>query len=299
MTLLIGAHTVDTGGIHMAARRAGRAKMTALQVFTAIPKYYNERVSVKPERAARFKAALEAAELVAPQVMAHAAYVLSVATPDETKYGRARAGLAKEVERAETLGIGAVCFHPGSAGGGGDREAAAERVGLAIRHALETVDGKARLLVENTAGAGATMGRTAEEIAMMLSHVPSSLRHRTGYGLDTCHLFASGHDLTMSEDAVRVILDEFEEAIGEPPSFFHLNDSEGALGSNKDRHKLLGEGEIGIEPFRWLLKDRRTRGVPLVLETPQQNYEPAEDDETPDAWDVRMVALVRELADER
>ena len=147
MSLFIGAHTIDNGGIHMAARRAARGGMTALQVFTAVPKYYNERIGVKPERAERFKAAIADSGIAPRHILAHAAYVLSVATPDEAKYERARAGLAKEVERATTLGIGAVCFHPGSAGSGGDREASAERVGLAIRHALETVDGETRRLV--------------------------------------------------------------------------------------------------------------------------------------------------------
>ena len=294
MTLLIGAHTVDTGGIHMAARRAGRARMTALQVFTAVPKYYNERVGVKPERAVRFKAALEAAGLEARQVMAHAAYVLSVATPDETKYGRARAGLAKEVERAEILGIGAVCFHPGA---NPDKVEGVRRIAKAITRALETVESDTtRLLVENTAGAGNTIARTAEEVASILALVPKSLRARTGYGLDTCHLFASGHDITMSEDALKVVLDEFEQMCGEPPAFFHLNDSEGALGTNKDRHALLGEGAIGEKPFGWLLKDRRSRGVPLVLETPQKDYEPAEDDDAPDEYDVRMIRLLERLA---
>jgi deoxyribonuclease-4 len=83
--------------------------------------------------------------------------------------------------------------------------------------------------------------------------------------------------------------------IGEPPSFFHLNDSEGALGSNKDRHVLIGEGKIGADAFRWLLADRRSRGVPLILETPQENYDIAGDDPTPDPWDVRMMALLRAM----
>ena len=153
--------------------------------------------------------------------------------------------------------------------------------------------GTTRLLVENTAGAGKTMGRTAEEVGEILSHVPASLRERTGYGLDTCHLYASGHDITMSEDAVRVVLDQFEEATSEPPRFFHLNDSEGGLGTNKDRHVLIGDGQIGVEPFRWLLRDRRANGVPLILETPQANFEIAEDDDTPDPYDVRMMELLR------
>jgi deoxyribonuclease-4 len=127
---------------------------------------------------------------------------------------------------------------------------------------------------------------------LILADVPASLRARTGYGLDTCHLFAAGYDLTMGPDAPALIVDEFEQATGEAPSFFHLNDSAGALGSNTDRHQLIGEGKIGAEPFRWLLADRRTVGVPLVLETPQQNYEIADDDPSPDPWDEKMVRLL-------
>jgi deoxyribonuclease-4 len=100
----------------------------------------------------------------------------------------------------------------------------------------------------------------------------------------------------MSEDAVRVVLDQFEEATGEAPSFFHLNDSEGALGSNKDRHVLIGDGNIGVEPFRWLLADPRAKGVPLILETPQQHYDIAEDDDSPDPYDVKMMELLQRLA---
>jgi deoxyribonuclease-4 len=90
--------------------------------------------------------------------------------------------------------------------------------------------------------------------------------------------------------------DEFEDACGEPPSFFHLNDSEGELGSNRDRHMLLGEGRIGVEPFGWLLQDRRARGIPLILETPQQHMDVANDDPSGDPYDLRMAALLRELA---
>ena len=91
-------------------------------------------------------------------------------------------------------------------------------------------------------------------------------------------------------------LDEFEEATGEPPGFVHLNDSANPLGSNKDRHALIGEGHIGVEPFRALLKDKRSRGIPLVLETPQENEEIDGEDPSPDPYDVRMMALLEELA---
>jgi deoxyribonuclease-4 len=293
---LIGAHTIDNGGIHMAAKRAGNAGMRALQIFTAIPKYYGDKISIKPERVARFRQALGEAGIAPENVIVHAAYVLSVATPDDEKYLRASGGLAKELERSTALGVGGVCFHSGSAGTS-DRSESAERIASAIINALETVKGEStRVLVENTAGAGRTMGKTAAEIGEILGHVPKRLRKRTGYGLDTCHLFASGYDITVSKAAFTAVLDEFEEAAGEPPAFFHLNDSEGGLGSNKDRHVLIGDGAIGKAPFGWLLEDRRSSGIPLILETPQKNFDIPDDDPTPDPFDVTMVELLESMA---
>jgi deoxyribonuclease-4 len=276
----------------MAALRAGRSGMSALQLFTAIPKYYGDKTSIRPERVTRFRTALGEAGIAPDHVVAHAAYVLNTASADQTKWPRAAVGLRKELERSTALGIGAVCFHPGAATGG-DREAAIERVARAISEALEAVPGTTRILVENTAGAGLTVGRTPEEVGAILGAVPKALRQRTGYGLDTCHLFAAGHDISASAAALGAILDAFEDAAGESPSFFHLNDSEGSLGSNKDRHMLIGEGRIGAEPFRWLLADRRSGNVPLILETPQQNYEVPEEDPSPDPYDLRMVELLR------
>jgi deoxyribonuclease-4 len=287
----LGAHTIDKGGIHMAVLRAGNAGMTALQVFTAIPRFYGDKSTIKPERVARFKAALAQTKIKPANVVVHAAYVLSVATPDDEKWARASAGLTKELERSSTLGVGAVCFHPGSAGTS-DRADSARRIAKAIIVALETIDSETRLLVENTAGAGKTMGKTAQEVGLILSHVPKSLRGRTGYGLDTCHLFSSGYDITESKQTFTATLDEFEKATGEPPSFFHLNDSAGELGSNKDRHVLIGDGHIGKQPFEWLVQDPRSSGIPLILETPQQNYDIADDDDSPDPYDVKMMKLL-------
>ena len=291
MARYIGAHTINNGGIHMAVARAGNAGMTAMQLFTAIPKYYGDKVSIKPERVERFKSALADTKIKPENVVVHAAYVLSVATPDDDKWVRAAGGLKKELERSSALGVGCVCFHSGSAGTS-ERSESAKRIAKAITDALAAVDSSTRLLIENTAGAGRTMGKTADEIADILSHVPKSLRRRTGYGLDTCHLYCSGYDITESKRMFTAILDDFEEKTGEPPSFFHLNDSADALGSNKDRHVLIGDGLIGVEPFKWLLQDPRSKDIPLVLETPQQNYEIADDDPTPDPYDVRMMKLL-------
>ncbi len=298
MSLLLGAHCIDTGGIPMAARRAGKAGMQALQIFSAIPKFYNDKVGVKPDRLARYQEALAEAGIRPEHVIVHAAYVINCATPDEEKWHRAAAALAKEFERSTALGVAGVCFHPGAATDG-DRDAAIARVSEAMRRALAAVPAShTRLLIENTAGAGTTVGRTPEEVGTMLAGIPAADRARTGYGLDTCHLFASGYPIATSRADLTQVLDAFEAATGEAPAFFHLNDSEGALGSNRDRHALVGEGLIGADAFSWLLHDRRATGVPLILETPQEHADIAEGDDTPDPWDVRSIALLRTLAAE-
>jgi deoxyribonuclease-4 len=289
----LGVHPIDTGGMDMAVRRAVKAGADCVQIFTAIPKYYGDKTSIRSERVERFQAAVAATGMDTKRIVAHGAYVLNVATPDTDKWIRARDGLVKELERSTLLGLGQVCFHPGAATDG-DREAAAERIAGAIVYALERVQTPTRLLVENTAGAGTTMARTAAEVGAILAHIPRNLRSRTGYGLDTCHLFASGYDLRKPDELTRA-LDAFEAEAAEPPGFFHLNDSAGGLGSNRDRHTLIGEGEIGVEPFRWLLADRRTHGVPLILETPEQVLDIAADDDSADPWDAKMLGLVRGL----
>ncbi len=291
---VIGVHPADDGGLPMAVRRAAAAGARAVQVFTAPPTYYNEKVTLKPDRAAKVHEALKAAGIERRHLLVHAAYVLNTASSEEVKAVKAKGGLAKELERSTVLQAGGCCFHPGSAGEG-DPTDAAVRVGLAIRHALETVPESVsgtRVLIENTAGAGKTMGRSAEEIALMLAQVPVELRHRTGYGLDTCHLFAAGHDIATSAETQRGVLDHFERTIGERPSFLHLNDSQHPFGSNKDRHALVGEGMIGAEAFRWLLNDPRSEGIPCILETPSERETVVEDDPSADPADARMVALL-------
>lgn len=293
---IFGSHTINNGGIEMAVYRAKAAGLNAVQVFTVIPKFYNDRSGISEARVERFKAALDETGIAPEHVMVHAPYVLNTAkTDDEERRGRAHAGLAKELERSSILGVGGVCFHPGSAGQG-DVDEAIGYVTEAITNALDSVDSATELWVENTAGAGATVGRTAEEVARILDGVPSSLRDRTGYGLDTCHLFSAGYDIADSEEALVSILDNWEDAIGESPKFFHLNDSRFPMGSNRDRHALIGEGEIGEEPFGWLLADERSQDVLLVLETPQQNEDIDGDDASPDPYDERMRALLERLA---
>lgn len=295
---IFGIHPSSHGGIEMTIRRAHAAGARAMQLFTTIPYFYGDRSGISKGRVKRFMSAVEETGFNRKNMVVHAAYVLNTASPEVEKARRAAAGLARELERSSTLGVGGICFHPGSATDSDDLDAALDRVAAAITGALESVESDTRIWVENTAGAGATVGRTPDEVGGILSRVPDHLRHRTGYGLDTCHLFAAGHDIAASHDALKDVLDAFQDAAGEPPAFFHLNDSEGTLGSNRDRHTLIGDGEIGEEPFRWLLADERTRGVPLILETPKEweDDDLEKDDPTPDPFDVRMLETLRRLA---
>ena len=294
MLHIFGSHTIDTGGIDMAVRRAANAGLRTLQLFSAVPKYYGDKSSIRPDRVKRFRGALAEADFDPAHVVVHAAYVLNTATGEPEKWGRAAGGLAKELERSTLLGVGGVCFHPGAATDG-DRLSAVKRVAAAMTGALEKVEGNTRLLVENTAGAGTTIGKTPDEVGAILACLPPALRGRAGYGLDTCHLFAAGHDISSSAASLGRVLDAFQAAAGEPPSFFHLNDSEGAFGSNRDRHALLGEGKIGLDPFRWLLADQRSHGIPLILETPQLNTGIAGDDASADPYDVKMRETLNKI----
>ena len=151
--LILGAHTIDNGGIHMAVRRAARSGMRALQVFTAKPQFYNEKISVRPERVERFKAALAETEIRPEHIVAHAAYVLSVATPDDAKYERATLGSRRKSSgprRSASVPCASTRAPRSTVNDRSPRSALAN----AITRALETVPGTTRLLVENTAGRG-------------------------------------------------------------------------------------------------------------------------------------------------
>src|SRR4051794_29318354 len=216
MSRYLGGHPVFNGGISMAALRAGNAGMKALQIFTAPPQYYGDKATMRPDRVQRFHAALDRAGIAPRHVVVHAAYVLNTATEDETKSARARAGLRKELERTVALGVAGVCFHPGAAIGG-DRNAAASRVAAAISEAVDQVPGTARVWVENTAGAGTTIGKTAEEIGAILEAGAPPVRARNRAGLGTRHPFSPGPDIKQAPPGLKPGLDQVQFTAGEPP----------------------------------------------------------------------------------
>ena len=272
--------------------------MTALQVFTAIPKFYGDKSTIKPERVARFKAALAKTKIKPANVVVHAAYVLSVATPDDEKFARASAGLTKELERSSALGVGAVCFHPGSAGTS-DRADSAKRIAKAITDALKTIESDTRLLVENTAGAGKTMGKTAQEVKR--------------------------NSLARAEVAER---ENRLRARHLPPLLLGLRHHRIEAGIHRGARRIRGShrrAALLLSPERQRRRARLEQGsarshrgrahweaavrvadagpaqpseIPLILETPQQNYEIADDDESPDPYDVKMMKLLEGWASE-
>ena len=299
MTHHFGIHAVDTGGIDMAARRSAGAGGTALQIFTAIPKYYGDKSSIRPERVAALpRGARRDGHRAGARDRARRlrAQHRDVGRGEVGPRGRGARQGARALDRARRRAASASIPAP-------PRTATAWRA-VEPRGAAMTQRARARcrrdtrLLVENTAGAGTTIGRTPGRGRAPSWPRPGSAPRRapaTGSTPATCSRPGTTSPSRRRRSAR--ILDEFEAAAGEPPSFFHLNDSEGALGSNKDRHMLIGEGKIGAEPFGWLLHDRAERRRPADPgDAAGAAPRSPEDDPTPDPWDVRMIALLSELS---
>jgi deoxyribonuclease-4 len=214
----------------------------------------------------------------------HAVYLINLASPKEALVRSSVTSLVHYMEVAASLDADGVVFHPGSHLGAGFDTVLAQ-VAAAIHEVVErSPPGRARLLVENSAGSGGCVGRSFEEVARIVEAAASD---RVGVCLDTQHAFASGYDVRDLSGVART-LDDFDRLIGfERLGLVHANDSARALGSNADRHANIGEGEIGAAGFRVLLADPRMRRVPWVLEVPGPERK---------GPDIRQVSLLRELA---
>ena len=260
---LLGAHVSVAGGLAEGVRRGTDLACEALQIFVKSPSQWQSK-ALLPEDALAFRTA-HAASAIGP-VVAHAAYLINLAAPDPQILAKSRAALADELRRCAALGVPALVVHPGAHLGTGVEE------GLtAIARSLDAVDAglgdcPTRVLLEITAGQGTVLGSRLEHLAAIRSRAAS--RDRLGVCLDTCHAYAAGYALD-SAAGWEDFLAELEVQIGfDLVGCVHLNDSVGALGSHKDRHANLGEGLLGIEPFRRLLAEPRLRHAPMILETP-------------------------------
>ncbi|MDT8436889.1 MAG: deoxyribonuclease IV [Gemmatimonadota bacterium] len=250
------------GGIDRAPERARRAGADALQVFTATPRR-RAVASPSPEAVEAFRAARR--RLGIRVAAAHEGYLINLATDDEELYRRSVEAFRAELARARDLGLDFLVAHPGNATGG-DAPAALARNAAAVAGALAACPDAPVVLFETTAGAGTALGARFEELARLLDLLPREAADRAGVCLDTAHVYAAGYDLRA--DAAGV-LDELDRTVGlDRLRLLHCNDSRGALGSRRDRHAEIGEGEIGEGGFRGLLADPRIAAVPRILETP-------------------------------
>jgi deoxyribonuclease-4 len=250
------------GGLPFAIARAQVHRCETLQIFSKNASQWRAR-PLPPEEIAAFRKAAE--ETGIHPIVAHASYLINIATANPALRAQSIAALGEEVDRAEALGLFGVVLHPGA------RMTAPVDTAIAlIAEALQQVikarpKGKTMILLEHTAGQGTTMGSTFEEIAGMLNR--ARLTSRLGVCLDTCHLLASGYDLC-TEQGYRATFRKFEELIGvDRLKLFHLNDSKKPCQSRVDRHEHIGKGCIGVEPFRRLLNDPRFAHLPMLIET--------------------------------
>lgn len=252
------------GGYHRAVERAGCSGCDCLQIFTKNNNQWRAKEITQVE-AERFAGALAEQKISHP--LAHDSYLINLASPDRTLWRRSVEAFIVELQRAETLGIPYVVTHPGA------YTTSSESKGLRrVVQALDEILGRTRALratclLETTAGQGTSLGWRFEHLAAMLDGVKDP--DRLGICFDTCHVFAAGYPMG-TEKEYKATMSAMNATVGvKRIKAFHLNDSRRELGSRVDRHAHIGRGQMGLEPFRWLLGDRRFRKIPMVLETPK------------------------------
>ena len=278
----LGAHVSASGGIHKAIDRAEAIRADSVQVFTQSPRTWRP-TNHDPANLELFKE--RRAEAGIDGVFCHALYLVNLASPDDTVYEKSVATLVNTVDVACAIDADGVVFHAGSHLGAGF-DAGLVRVEPALRQALDHCTEQTWLLVENCAGTGGTLPRSIEEVAAIVDRLD---RHeRLGVCLDSCHLYASGYDVTDQNDLDRV-LDEVDRLIGlDRLRALHVNDSKEPLGSNRDRHDSIGKGLMG-QRLGVFLGHPALQGLPAVLETGRDGHDP-------DATDMRRLKRLHKQA---
>ncbi len=265
--LLLGAHLSGAGGLENALYDGQKLGCTAVQIFT----HSNRQWHINPlteKEIEQFSIAKETTGIT--HLVVHASYLINLASAKAENRAVSLKTLVKELERCEQLGIRQLVLHPGSS----VDITAEEGMQFLIEGldaALEHAAGSTTILLENMAGQGSSIGRSFEQLA----HIRSKTLHkkRIGVCIDTCHLFSAGYDFS-DEKKYAALWKLFDELIGiEQLGALHMNDSKKPLGSHVDRHTHIGEGTIGIEPFRLLMNDKRFFDVPKILETPKDSLE--------------------------
>jgi deoxyribonuclease-4 len=281
--MLIGAHVSNAGGLTKAVERGVERRCEAIQIFNQSPRMWKPTAYGEDDFAA-FREALAGSEIEA--VLIHAVYLLNCASEDKEIREKSLRSLIQSLTVGKSIGAVGVVLHPGSAKKG-EVDKAIQRAGAVIERALEQTDGCA-LHLEDTAGAGGTLGRSFEELAALIE--ASGGGRRIGICLDSCHLLASGYDIRAA-DGLSDTLDEFDRVVGLGRlRSLHVNDSMTPLGSNRDRHAVLGEGELGAMGIATFLSEPRFDKLPCVIETGRDKGAVAPED-VQDAFKLRRRGL--------
>ncbi|MCB1112125.1 MAG: deoxyribonuclease IV [Chlamydiales bacterium] len=278
--LLIGAHTSAAGGVQNALLEGVEIGATTVQLFTANQRRWTSK-PLEKEAVELFRSTLKETGL--QKIMSHDSYLINLGAPDPENLKKSRLAFEQEIDRCQALGVTFLNFHPGAALKD-DPQLCLDRICESLLLFEDQLKGgDLRLLLESTAGQGSNVGYDFHHLGYIIKKVETKLP--IGVCIDTCHSFAAGYDLRTKE-AVDATLKEFDEIVGLKHLYaFHFNDSLKGLGSRVDRHRPLGEGEIGIECFKTLMTDKRTRDIPKYLETPGG----------PELW-VKEIRKLRELA---
>ena len=257
----LGAHVSVAGGVRNAPGRAADIGAVVCQVFTKQPNRWAEP-TIADEVAARYRVAASGLSFVA----SHDSYLINLASPQPDLWRRSSYCFTGELQRATLLGLDAVVTHPGNATDG-DRESGIARNADGITEALEATPEGPRVLLELTAGAGTSVGGTFEELSRIIKGIAEPHRTRVGVCFDTCHAWVAGLDLRGDFDGV---WQRADDTFGmHRIELFHFNDAKTPFGSRLDRHENIGEGTMGLAPFRQLMNAERFRKVPKILETPK------------------------------
>jgi deoxyribonuclease IV len=266
MSKYIGAHVSASGGVENAPINAHEIGATAFALFTK-----NQRQWVaKPlteESIAAFKSNCEKYGFKPEQILPHDSYLINLGHPEADALQKSREAFLDELQRCEQLGLDRLNFHPGSHLGKVDVDVCLKTIAESINWALDRTKGVIAV-IENTAGQGSNVGNSFEEIHTIIEKVED--KSRVGVCIDTCHAFTAGYELNTLE-GYSLTWKKFEEIIGfEYLKGMHINDSKKELGSRVDRHDSLGKGFIGNNLFEWIMNDPRMDGIPLILETPNE-----------------------------
>ena len=288
--LRIGAHMSVAGGVSRAVDRAELHGCEALQIFA---KNANRWIGKPLDRneIRRFRRRLD--ETGITPVVSHASYLINLATAIEPLRTQSIAAFVDELDRAHALGLLGVVVHPGTCTSGSEDDAI-RLVGDAVRTAFKARPRrKTMVLFEHTAGQGRTIGHRFEHLAAMIAHLDGT--PRAGVCLDTCHLVASGYDIT-TDEAYRTTFAGFDRLVGfDRLRVMHGNDSKRPCGSRVDRHEHIGDGCLGLESFRRLFRDRRLEGLPILIETEKSQDAERAGKIATDPLDVRNLETLRQL----